>query len=82
MPWQSPISPGVSWYEASVGERPEYAALDGRAPRDVQVVVARIGRDPPEHAVEIGRRPFEHLYEAPARITERARDMVAAIVAL
>lgn len=29
MNYQSPISPGVSWYEASVGERPEYAALYG-----------------------------------------------------
>ena len=38
MPWQSPISPGVSWYEASVGERPEYAPLDGSVDTDVVIV--------------------------------------------
>ncbi len=38
MPWQSPISPGVSWYEASVGERPEYAPLDGSVETDVAIV--------------------------------------------
>ena len=38
MPWQSPISPGVSWYEASVGERPEYAPLDGSVDTDVAIV--------------------------------------------
>jgi gamma-glutamylputrescine oxidase len=29
MLYQSPISPGFSWYEARLGERPEYPALDG-----------------------------------------------------
>ena len=38
MPWQSPISPGVSWYEATVGDRPEYAPLDGSVEADVAVV--------------------------------------------
>ena len=38
MPWQSPISPGISWYEASVGERPEYAPLDGSVETDVAIV--------------------------------------------
>ena len=38
MPWQSPISPGISWYEASVGERPEYAPLDGSVDTDVAIV--------------------------------------------
>ncbi len=38
MEWQSPISPGVSWYEASVGERAEYAPLDGSVETDVAIV--------------------------------------------
>ena len=38
MPWQSPISPGISWYEATVGERPEYASLDGSLEADVAIV--------------------------------------------
>jgi glycine/D-amino acid oxidase-like deaminating enzyme len=39
MAWQSPIAPGISWYQATVGERPEYPALDGSK----QVEVAIIG---------------------------------------
>ena len=35
---QSPISPGISWYEASVKERPHYAALDGDYRCDVVIV--------------------------------------------
>ena len=38
MPYQSPISPGFSWYEATVGERPEYPALDGDLAVDVVIV--------------------------------------------
>ncbi|HEV7253735.1 MAG TPA: FAD-binding oxidoreductase [Mesorhizobium sp.] len=38
MPYQSPISPGLSWYEATAGERPEYPKLDGDASADVAVV--------------------------------------------
>lgn len=38
MTYQSPISPGVSWYESSVGERPEYGALDGSQTCDVLVI--------------------------------------------
>ncbi len=38
MTYQSPISPGISWYEASVGERPEYAPLDGSQTCDVLVI--------------------------------------------
>src|SRR5690606_24242725 len=38
MPWQSPISPGISWYEASAGERPEYAPLDGSVDTDIAIV--------------------------------------------
>ena len=38
MTWQSPISPGVSWYEAAVAERPVYPALDGSLETDVVVV--------------------------------------------
>ena len=36
--YQSPISPGVSWYEASVGERPDYPALDGSCDADVLII--------------------------------------------
>lgn len=38
MSYQSPISPGVSWYEDSAGERPEYPALDGSLSCDVLVI--------------------------------------------
>jgi gamma-glutamylputrescine oxidase len=34
----SPISPGFSWYEASLGERPDYPALDGDSRADVVVI--------------------------------------------
>jgi gamma-glutamylputrescine oxidase len=36
--YQSPISPGRSWYEDSVGERPTYPVLDGDAQADVIVI--------------------------------------------
>ena len=36
--YQSPISPGISWYEASCGDRPTYAALDGDRRCDVVIV--------------------------------------------
>ncbi|WP_349363520.1 MAG: FAD-binding oxidoreductase [Roseitalea porphyridii] len=38
MTYQSPISPGVSWYEASVGDRPAYPPLDGDANVDLAIV--------------------------------------------
>ncbi|WP_108001983.1 NAD(P)/FAD-dependent oxidoreductase [Mycoplana dimorpha] len=38
MSWQSPISPGISWYEATVGERPEYAPMSGSCEADVAIV--------------------------------------------
>ncbi|MCI5078432.1 FAD-binding oxidoreductase [Oricola sp.] len=38
MPYQSPISPGYSWYEATAGERPEYPVLDGDRVCDVVVI--------------------------------------------
>ncbi|MCP8896844.1 FAD-binding oxidoreductase [Shinella daejeonensis] len=38
MPWQSPISPGISWYETTVDARPEYAPLDGSTTTDVAIV--------------------------------------------
>jgi gamma-glutamylputrescine oxidase len=38
MPYQSPISPGFSWYEASVPERPQYEELDGARQADVVVI--------------------------------------------
>jgi gamma-glutamylputrescine oxidase len=36
--WQSPIAPGTSWYQATVGERPTYPALDGSRAVDVAIV--------------------------------------------
>ncbi len=36
--YQSPISPGQSWYEASVGERPRYAAYEGDRSCDVCII--------------------------------------------
>ena len=38
MPYQSPISPGYSWYEDTSGPRPEYPALDGDRRADVVVI--------------------------------------------
>ncbi|WP_188820629.1 NAD(P)/FAD-dependent oxidoreductase [Brucella endophytica] len=38
MSYQSPISPGISWYEASVPERPRYPALDGSRQAGVVIV--------------------------------------------
>ncbi|MFK0384901.1 NAD(P)/FAD-dependent oxidoreductase [Agrobacterium sp. NPDC090273] len=37
MAWQSPIAPGISWYQATVGERPEYPSMDGS--RDTEVAI-------------------------------------------
>src|ERR1700712_5704008 len=36
--WQSPIAPGVSWYQATAGERPAYPALDGSRSADVAII--------------------------------------------
>jgi gamma-glutamylputrescine oxidase len=38
MTYQSPISPGRSWYEDTAGERPPYPALDGDRSADVVIV--------------------------------------------
>lgn len=38
MTYQSPISPGVSFYEATLGKRPAYPALSGPATADVVIV--------------------------------------------
>ena len=38
MTYQSPVSPGYSWYEATVGARPEYDPLDGDRRCDVVIV--------------------------------------------
>ncbi|KQZ79080.1 oxidoreductase [Mesorhizobium sp. Root157] len=38
MPYQSPISPGRSWYEDTAGPRPEYPALDGSRQADVVII--------------------------------------------
>lgn len=36
--WQSPIAPGLSWYQASVEERPTYPTLDGSQTVDVTII--------------------------------------------
>ncbi|MBB3237709.1 NAD(P)/FAD-dependent oxidoreductase [Phyllobacterium endophyticum] len=38
MPYQSPISPGISWYETAVSDRTEYPALDGSRSADVVII--------------------------------------------
>jgi gamma-glutamylputrescine oxidase len=38
MAWQSPVSPGISWYEDSIPERPEYPPLDGSTSASVAIV--------------------------------------------
>lgn len=38
MPHQSPISPGLSWYEDTAGPRPEYPTLDGDRQTDVVII--------------------------------------------
>jgi gamma-glutamylputrescine oxidase len=38
MPYQSPISPGRSWYEDTAGARPDYSRLDGSVSCDVVIV--------------------------------------------
>ncbi|WP_082909731.1 NAD(P)/FAD-dependent oxidoreductase [Sinorhizobium glycinis] len=38
MHWQSPISPGISWYEATVPDRPAYPAMPGSRRADVAIV--------------------------------------------
>ncbi|OCW56149.1 NAD(P)/FAD-dependent oxidoreductase [Hoeflea olei] len=38
MTYQSPIAPGVSFYEATLGDRPTYGALTGPASADVVII--------------------------------------------
>ncbi|MBZ0164377.1 MAG: FAD-binding oxidoreductase [Notoacmeibacter sp.] len=38
MTYQSPISPGVSWYETTVKERPTYPPLDGSRSAEVVII--------------------------------------------
>ncbi|WP_296097682.1 FAD-binding oxidoreductase [uncultured Agrobacterium sp.] len=38
MAWQSPIAPGVSWYQHTVAERPTYPAMDGSRTADVAII--------------------------------------------
>jgi len=38
MGYQSPISPGISWYEATLDARPEYPRLDGSRRADVVII--------------------------------------------
>ncbi|GAA2853597.1 gamma-glutamylputrescine oxidase [Aminobacter aminovorans] len=38
MTYNSPISPGLSWYEDTAGPRPEYPALDGNRLADVVII--------------------------------------------
>ncbi|TWF53403.1 NAD(P)/FAD-dependent oxidoreductase [Neorhizobium alkalisoli] len=36
--WQSPIAPGISWYQDGVADRPAYPALDGSQTADVAII--------------------------------------------
>jgi gamma-glutamylputrescine oxidase len=36
--WESPIAPGVSWYQATAGDRPTYPLLDGSRRTDVAII--------------------------------------------
>lgn len=38
MQYRSPISPGLSWYEAALAERPSYPALNGDRKADVVII--------------------------------------------
>lgn len=38
MAYQSPIAPGISWYEASLQERPTYPELDGSKNTDIVII--------------------------------------------
>jgi gamma-glutamylputrescine oxidase len=38
MAWQSPIAPGISWYQTTVDDRPEYPSLDGSKQVEVAVI--------------------------------------------
>ncbi len=38
MSWQSPIAPGISWYQETVAERPDYPALDGSRQTSVAII--------------------------------------------
>ena len=38
MAWQSPIAPGISWYQATAGERPEYPSMDGSKEVEVAII--------------------------------------------
>ena len=38
MTYQSPIAPGISFYEATIGERPAYPGLSGPATADVAII--------------------------------------------
>ena len=38
MPWQSPIAPGISWYQDSAGERPTYPVLPGSTTASVAII--------------------------------------------
>ncbi|AJY44457.1 NAD(P)/FAD-dependent oxidoreductase [Martelella endophytica] len=38
MEWQSPIAPGLSWYQVTLKDRPTYPMLDGSVSADVAIV--------------------------------------------
>ncbi len=38
MTWQSPISPGYSWYEATIPERPVFPVMPGSRKADVAII--------------------------------------------
>lgn len=38
MTWQSPIAPGISWYQSSLGDRPQYPSMDGSRTVDCAII--------------------------------------------
>ncbi len=60
--WQSPIAPGISWYQATVGERLTYPALDGSTTADVAIVGGGFtGLQAAFNLAHDGHRPLVHL---------------------
>ncbi|WP_337266135.1 NAD(P)/FAD-dependent oxidoreductase [Oryzifoliimicrobium ureilyticus] len=55
--WQSPIAPGLSWYQESSGERPAFPALEGSLDCDVAIIGGGYtGLQAAYHLAEAGTR--------------------------